>query len=47
MKTAFVTGANRGIGKGFVDYFLKNNFKVFAGVRSLSTIKAQKNLNSI
>jgi NAD(P)-dependent dehydrogenase (short-subunit alcohol dehydrogenase family) len=44
MKTAFVTGANRGIGKGFVDYFLQNNIKVFAGVRKLSSIKSEPNL---
>jgi NAD(P)-dependent dehydrogenase (short-subunit alcohol dehydrogenase family) len=34
MKTAFVTGANRGIGKGFVEYLLDQNYQVFAGTRT-------------
>ncbi len=38
MKTVFITGANRGLGKGFVEYFLKQNFSVFAGVRDPSSI---------
>jgi len=33
MKTAFITGASRGLGKGFVEYFLGQNTLVFAGVR--------------
>ncbi len=32
MKTAFVTGGNRGIGRGFVESFLDKGFQVFAGV---------------
>lgn len=38
MKTVFITGANRGLGKGFVEYFLKNGFQVFAGVRNIKSI---------
>ena len=34
MKSVFITGANRGLGKGFVEYFLKQNYKVFAGTRN-------------
>ncbi len=33
MKTALITGANRGLGRGFVEYFLSQGFMVFAGVR--------------
>ncbi len=33
MKSVFITGSNRGLGKGFVKYFLKENFLVFAGAR--------------
>lgn len=49
MKTALVTGAGRGLGKGFVEYFLDNNFIVFAGVRTSSThsLKKHKNLKII
>lgn len=32
VKTAFVTGANRGLGKGFASYLLDNGYTVFAGV---------------
>jgi NAD(P)-dependent dehydrogenase (short-subunit alcohol dehydrogenase family) len=35
MKTAFITGAGRGLGKGFVDHLLKEGYFVFAGVRNL------------
>lgn len=34
-KSAFVTGAGRGLGKGFVEYLLDQGYYVFAGVRSL------------
>ncbi|MCR4329254.1 MAG: SDR family NAD(P)-dependent oxidoreductase [Candidatus Roizmanbacteria bacterium] len=34
MKTAFVTGGGRGLGKGFVEYFLSQGFQVIAGVRN-------------
>ncbi len=33
MKTAFVTGAGRGLGRGFVEYLLDLDVLVFAGVR--------------
>ncbi len=36
MKSAFITGANRGLGYGFVEYLLKEGFQVFAGTRVLS-----------
>lgn len=48
MKTVFITGANRGLGKGFVEYFLSKNFLVFAGARNISSfdesLKQNKNL---
>jgi len=34
MKTALVTGSNRGIGKGFVEYLIDQNIMVFAGARN-------------
>jgi NAD(P)-dependent dehydrogenase (short-subunit alcohol dehydrogenase family) len=34
MKTAFVTGGGRGLGKGFAKYFLDKGFQVFIGVRN-------------
>lgn len=33
MKSVLITGAGRGLGKGFVEYFLDQEFHVFAGVR--------------
>lgn len=33
MRTAFITGASRGLGRGFVDYLLDSGYTVFAGVR--------------
>lgn len=33
MRSVFITGAGRGLGKGFTEYFLNQGFKVFAGVR--------------
>lgn len=35
MKTAFITGANRGLGYAFVEYFLDQGFLVFAGTRKI------------
>jgi NAD(P)-dependent dehydrogenase (short-subunit alcohol dehydrogenase family) len=37
-KSAFITGANRGLGKGFVKYFIGEGIKVFAGVRNLESV---------
>lgn len=47
MKTVFVTGANRGLGKGFTQYFLGIGYKVFAGVRDTNSVdlKLSKNPN--
>lgn len=36
MHTAFVTGANRGLGKGFIDYLLAEGYTVFGGVRNIT-----------
>ena len=36
MKHAFVTGGNRGLGKGFTEYLTSAGFYVFAGVRKLT-----------
>lgn len=51
MKTAFVTGGNRGIGRGFVEYLLEKGYTVFAGVRSPETypedLKSKDNLRII
>jgi len=50
VKTAFITGAGRGIGKGFVEYFLDQDFIVFAGVRNISksnNLNKQKSLKII
>lgn len=48
MKTAFITGGNRGIGRGFVEYLLSQGFQVFAGVRKPENVdpklKANNNL---
>ena len=45
MKTAFVTGANRGLGKGFVEYLLSQGYQVFAGVKTnISKLNSQQNL---
>lgn len=35
MKTALVSGAARGLGRGIAQYLAKNDFYVYAGVRSL------------
>lgn len=34
MKYAFVTGGNRGLGKGFVEYLSSNGYTVFCGYRN-------------
>lgn len=40
MKTAFVTGANRGLGAGFVEVLVAEGYRVFAGVRKLESLPA-------
>ena len=37
MKNAFVTGANRGLGRAFVDHLLDENYFVYAGTRRSTT----------
>lgn len=45
MKTAFITGGGRGIGRGFAEYLLDQDMKVFIGVRKPSTVSfSHKNL---
>jgi len=34
---AFVTGANRGLGRGFLDYLINQKYFVFAGTRNISS----------
>jgi NAD(P)-dependent dehydrogenase (short-subunit alcohol dehydrogenase family) len=41
MKSIFITGANRGLGRGFVDHCLGQGLLVFAGARDVSNIKPQ------
>lgn len=36
MKSVFITGANRGLGYGFAEYFLSKGFQVFAGTRTIT-----------
>lgn len=36
MESILITGSNRGIGRAFVDLYLAQGYKVFAGVRRLS-----------
>lgn len=36
MKSAFITGANRGLGYGFAEYLSSNGFLVFAGTRKIT-----------
>lgn len=43
MKTAIVTGANRGLGKGFVEYLIEHGYFVFACARNCDTITKTDN----
>ena len=36
MKSVFITGANRGLGYGFVEYLTDNGWQVFGGVRKIT-----------
>lgn len=36
MKSAFITGANKGLGYGFVEYLLSQNILVFGGTRKIT-----------
>lgn len=51
MKVIFITGANRGLGKGFVEYSLNKGFRVFAGIRNSldfdEKLKSNRNLSLI
>jgi NAD(P)-dependent dehydrogenase (short-subunit alcohol dehydrogenase family) len=48
VKYALITGAGRGLGKGFVDYLLDEGYVVFAGVRSIKPeFKNTENLKYI
>jgi NAD(P)-dependent dehydrogenase (short-subunit alcohol dehydrogenase family) len=45
MKTAFITGANRGLGYGFVEYLLEEGYLVFGGTRRITdTLPQHENL---
>ncbi len=45
MKSVFITGANRGLGYGFVEYFLNQGYQVFAGTRKITgSLPENKNL---
>lgn len=45
MKYAFITGAGKGLGKGFVDYLLDEEYFVFAGVREIK--EGYKNIDNL
>lgn len=48
MKTVFITGGGHGLGKGFVEYFLNNDFLVFSGEHNPNVEKnGHKNLRVI
>lgn len=40
MQSVFITGANRGIGLGFVEYYLNNGWQVFASCRKAKHTRA-------
>ena len=44
MSTVFITGANRGLGKGFVDYFAEKDDTVFAGMRNVDESMRSENV---
>lgn len=45
MKSAFITGANRGLGYGFVEYLLGEGYLVFGGTRKIDeSLPAHENL---
>ena len=45
MKSAFITGANRGLGYGFVEHFLNQGYQVFATTRKITdTLLKHENL---
>lgn len=45
MKSAFITGANRGLGYGFVEHLLDRGWRVFGGVRTkVATLPHHENL---
>lgn len=39
MKVALITGSNRGLGLGFVQYLSSNGWQVFAGMRDITSFK--------
>lgn len=47
MKYAFITGGNRGLGRGFAEYFLSQGFKVFVGVRDIKSIPLELKNNNL
>lgn len=48
MKSAFITGANQGLGYGFVEYLLEEGWRVFGGVRKkTSLLPSAENLSWI
>ncbi len=47
MKYALVTGANRGLGKGFSDYLANNGYFVFAAMRKTDKQAVSKNILAI
>ncbi len=44
-KAVLITGANRGLGLGFVKYFLEVGYKVFAGTRNTESFPDLKSAN--
>lgn len=46
MKSAFVTGASQGLGKGFADYLLETGWRVFAGtLKDMNDLEKKENLH--